>query len=285
MSKSYVYFISNGDNIKIGKANNPLGRLKQLQTSSDSVLTILGVIECYSDSDALQFEARLHIYFSKQRLSGEWFNITEYDISALDLKLIDPPVISKSSYLTNPTESVEVTFCSTELSFIGKLTLWLLTKLTGNEYLIALRIGVSMLRDETLSYSELSKLTGISVRSVERIVPKLIASGFIIKVATNQISYAGKLPYKYQLNMKLAEFPSLGNLHSNRIDSPVTEPTPEPEFICPPVEDYFIQGSAIRLLSEDPERVELLTSRGLLEYPTVEQLTNHLKELICTTHQ
>lgn len=165
---------------------------------------------------------------------------------------------------------------------LGKLLLWSFGKLQGNDHLVYMAIarkcvGYYQYTTELLSYSELSNLTGVSVRSIERIVPKLIASGFIIKVATNQISYAGKLPYKYQLNMRLEGFPSLGNLHSNRIDSIVTEPTPEPEFICPPVEDYFIHGSVIRLISDDPDKVELLTSRGLLEHPTVEQLTNHLR--------
>lgn len=65
---SYVYFISDGEAIKIGKANNPLSRLAELQTSNHRDLSILAVTP--GDQWA---EAQLHHVFHLRRIRGEWF--------------------------------------------------------------------------------------------------------------------------------------------------------------------------------------------------------------------
>lgn len=105
---------------------------------------------------------------------------------------------------------------------------WVLGRITGNEFNVYLAIvrktvGYNQYTSELLSYSAIAKLTGLSIRTVERIVPKLIEKKFIIKVATNQVAHVGKLPYRYQLNLKLPDFPSLGKLRKNR-----EEKLPEP---------------------------------------------------------
>lgn len=73
MSKSKtnkVYFIqdTNTGFVKIGKSNNPRGRMKSFQTGSASKLVIRKVID-----GGLYLERILHIYFSKLRKRGEWF--------------------------------------------------------------------------------------------------------------------------------------------------------------------------------------------------------------------
>jgi len=83
-------------------------------------------------------------------------------------------------------------------------------------------VGYVQYTSDITSYAELAKLSGVSLGSIKVIVPKLIDSGYIIKVATNQIANVGKLAYRYQLNMQLPGFPSLGTLRSNKED-PITK--------------------------------------------------------------
>lgn len=65
---SSVYFIHNGEAIKIGVSANPQKRLASLQTSYHKPLTMLAVIDGGRD-----VESRLHAKFDEFRLSGEWF--------------------------------------------------------------------------------------------------------------------------------------------------------------------------------------------------------------------
>lgn len=66
----FVYFITNGYNIKIGYTNNVKRRLKQLNTRSDQQLFLLGYINGTKET-----EENLHRSFIKYRLrqNGEWF--------------------------------------------------------------------------------------------------------------------------------------------------------------------------------------------------------------------
>lgn len=70
-----VYFITDGDFIKIGYTkNNVKKRLKQLQTSSPNKLFILGYVE--GDKNT---EKQIHkmFYNSIVRINGEWFFPTQ----------------------------------------------------------------------------------------------------------------------------------------------------------------------------------------------------------------
>ena len=67
-----VYFISDQqkETIKIGIAEDPIRRLKELQVGSAERLEILALIP----RAGRKIEANLHSYFSHWRLSGEWFS-------------------------------------------------------------------------------------------------------------------------------------------------------------------------------------------------------------------
>ncbi|MEZ2132531.1 MULTISPECIES: GIY-YIG nuclease family protein [unclassified Sinorhizobium] len=65
---SYVYFITDGEAIKIGKANNPKSRLSGLQTSHHKPLRILALIPGSEET-----ERALHWKFERHRIRGEWF--------------------------------------------------------------------------------------------------------------------------------------------------------------------------------------------------------------------
>jgi len=57
---------------KIGKANNPAKRLKDLQTGHSGKLHLIAEMEC---QDALRKEFFLHHKYKSYRTHGEWFNI------------------------------------------------------------------------------------------------------------------------------------------------------------------------------------------------------------------
>jgi hypothetical protein len=76
----YVYFLTAfGENplIKIGKANDPVERMKALQTGSPFKLKMLGSVKCKSELHALQVERPAHDIFRKQRRRGEWFRLSQ----------------------------------------------------------------------------------------------------------------------------------------------------------------------------------------------------------------
>lgn len=72
---SNVYFISDGEFCKIGKADNVDVRLKQLQTSNAKPLFVIGYIPCKNPTSALRKEDAFHMKFSKSKASGEWYKI------------------------------------------------------------------------------------------------------------------------------------------------------------------------------------------------------------------
>ena len=75
MKVTYVYFIQKGyGSIKIGVADDPDGRLKQLQTGNHGELFVIAKFPFQSREEALSMEKELHGKFSNDRMSGEWFH-------------------------------------------------------------------------------------------------------------------------------------------------------------------------------------------------------------------
>ena len=170
---------------------------------------------------------------------------------------------------------------------LGKLTMWILPQLQGNHLSVYLAIarrtvGYRQYTSELTSYAQLAEFTGVSIPTIKRVMPDLIQSQYIIKIATNQVAHAGKLPYRYQLNMQLPGFPNLGTLRSNR-----TEVLPKRNITqllpLPPVTDYIMHSKQVILLANlDAAKRKLLSDRGQLIHPTEEQLLSYLnsKELL-----
>lgn len=64
--------------MKIGKSNDPIKRLKSLQTGCPSKITMVGAIKCKSENHAFRVESAFHKYFSEKRKDGEWFHCTDF---------------------------------------------------------------------------------------------------------------------------------------------------------------------------------------------------------------
>lgn len=68
MEEGFVYFITDGDAIKIGHATNVKKRLSSLQSGHSKRLTVLTTV-----SGCVMSEYSLHQRFAHLRISGEWF--------------------------------------------------------------------------------------------------------------------------------------------------------------------------------------------------------------------
>lgn len=71
---SNVYFISDGEFVKIGKAKDVNRRVRELQTANPRKLTILKVIECKDEKTAFDLEHFFHQQFKLFKCKGEWFD-------------------------------------------------------------------------------------------------------------------------------------------------------------------------------------------------------------------
>lgn len=70
-AKSHVYFIFDKSNnrVKIGKANKPKERLRQLQTGNPTPLVLLGFVR-----GNIEYEQSLHAKFKSHNILSEWFD-------------------------------------------------------------------------------------------------------------------------------------------------------------------------------------------------------------------
>lgn len=72
---SIVYFISDGEFVKIGKADNVEKRLKTLQTGNPKPLKILKTIPCNSAKEAYDLEFFFHALLKDHKSNGEWYKL------------------------------------------------------------------------------------------------------------------------------------------------------------------------------------------------------------------
>jgi len=74
--KQYLYAISDGTNVKLGRSNNIKKRMSALQTSNSKKLVLLW--EKYTGRDIGRAEAaekQLHRHCREYKIRGEWFNM------------------------------------------------------------------------------------------------------------------------------------------------------------------------------------------------------------------
>lgn len=74
----FVYFISDGQFVKIGISNDVDKRLGDLQVGNPKPLTVLFSVPVRNKKDALELEYRLHNVYHQFARCGEWFDILNY---------------------------------------------------------------------------------------------------------------------------------------------------------------------------------------------------------------
>jgi hypothetical protein len=80
-SRGFVYFVTDGEAVKIGFSTCVEDRLSAMQTSHPKALTIIGAFPGY-----VYEESRLHTHFGHLHIRGEWFR-PDPAITALVAKL------------------------------------------------------------------------------------------------------------------------------------------------------------------------------------------------------
>ena len=74
VKSGYVYFITDGELVKIGCSKNVNLRLMELQVGNGNALTILKTIFV---ENRFKVEAAMHDIFANRRVHGEWFDILD----------------------------------------------------------------------------------------------------------------------------------------------------------------------------------------------------------------
>lgn len=70
--KDYIYFITDGIYVKIGKTTNVGKRLGAIRTCNYRDIDLLFSIKC---KDAYTAEHKIHNYYKEYNIKGEWFDI------------------------------------------------------------------------------------------------------------------------------------------------------------------------------------------------------------------
>jgi len=108
-----VYFITDGEFIKIGKANDPIERMRTMQTGNARELKMLGYYEDYDE----ELEGYMHKIFAKDRVRGEWFKPSKdlYSFIMYEVRSFD-------SFVSRLRVHKEITNTDDELKDVVDLT-------------------------------------------------------------------------------------------------------------------------------------------------------------------
>ncbi len=124
-----IYFIQAGENgpIKIGRADNPQERLKQLQTANPYELKMLWVentLDTLGQSEA-EYELELHQLFKLLKIRGEWFkpgedilNYIRSSDNSYVIKMINGGVVRVNEY----SDGIKIRIYDRDSLLLDKLT-------------------------------------------------------------------------------------------------------------------------------------------------------------------
>jgi hypothetical protein len=107
MREKYVYAITDGTNIKIGVANNPLQRIKSLSTGNANKLRLLGYFP-----GGFELERELHQRFRKVRENGEWLYSTNELVEYLNEKIHDKLIVLENNQIKSYMKILNVKLIS-----------------------------------------------------------------------------------------------------------------------------------------------------------------------------
>lgn len=86
----YVYFVSDGESIKIGRAVNVLNRLRAMQSGSAKPLTVLATF--LTDNS---IESELHRRFKAAHVKGEWYRPAPELLAFIERVKVGADIISE----------------------------------------------------------------------------------------------------------------------------------------------------------------------------------------------
>ena len=93
-AKCYVYVIKSGKKsnspVKIGMSDNPLSRIKSLQTGNPERLTLKYTLECRDRKHAEKLERLIHSELSGSNVLGEWFKPRRSEFFKTLMKYCEP---------------------------------------------------------------------------------------------------------------------------------------------------------------------------------------------------
>lgn len=172
-----IYFIKQGDYVKIGYTSNIQKRIAQLQTSSPNRLKLIGLID-----GTLDDESEYHRRFSHLRGNGEWFVHTQ----GLDnfINALNKDLMYKEGFLGLDEDFTKVykSFDSIALNINSGMSYKLLFWILGSD----LPINSISIGSEQLSlfnkYLEEDGGKIISKATYYRCIIELCSAGAIIKI-------------------------------------------------------------------------------------------------------
>ncbi len=157
--KAYVYFISDGKYIKIGKANNVECRVKELQCGNPNKLKVVSRITCASSQDAFTVEKFFHKELADHNVRGEWFDVNTTSL------------LNYNTWLPLPYASIHSTVDTDNPAVISKLTPEAL-----RVYLQLSLLGVA----EASSPITLAVTTGLHPSLIEYYIEELLHKGLVV---------------------------------------------------------------------------------------------------------
>lgn len=82
----YIYLVANEDGlVKIGRSKDPIKRVRELSTGSDSHLICVAYWKVKEKSNIIEKE--IHKYFEEYRVKGEWFSFHNFSIEDIELAI------------------------------------------------------------------------------------------------------------------------------------------------------------------------------------------------------
>ena len=79
--KAFVYFISDGRFIKIGRTKDVFKRFCQIKNGNPNGIKLIGLIPFETVEESIEAENEIHQDYFTQKVSGEWYYISETDVA------------------------------------------------------------------------------------------------------------------------------------------------------------------------------------------------------------
>lgn len=194
-SKSYVYVVrdpSRPSLLKIGKSNNPQARITRLEehAGSPDPWVIEGVLECRSETEALEIEKATHKHFNNFNYKKEWFKslnpvvVKQYwkenyqlHLQLDEMGVIDPTLSTRQIPLPAVKHS---NLIAQDWAYICENYLRLFVP---DEWSILTAISNVTKHDSIakISHDKIAEFTGLSRRTVQRKIKTLIDNGWVEK--------------------------------------------------------------------------------------------------------